>query len=132
MCFWNSKRSFLYFKIWDEISKVEHCDMLFKTLCALHNLLIKEDGLDTNWMGFEESLQEDQLARNKFPSMLLRLHSLYVENSNSTPTRPYTQPEWKRKLEGRKELFTCNNKRVVRKMPQSLFIECLVEHFNIC
>ena len=30
--------------------KVEHCDMLFKTLCALHNLLIKEDGLDTNWM----------------------------------------------------------------------------------
>ena len=56
--------------------KVEHCDMLFKTLCALHNLLIKEDRLDTNWMGFEESLQEDQVSRNKFPSMLLRLHSL--------------------------------------------------------
>ena len=63
--------------------KVEHCDMLFKTLCALHNLLIKEDRLDTNWMGFEESLQEDQVSRNKFPSMLLRLHSLYVENCNT-------------------------------------------------
>ena len=112
--------------------KVEHCDMLFKTLCALHNLLIKEDRLDTNWMGFKESLQEDQVSRNKFPSMLLRLHSLYVENCNTIPNRPYSQPEWKRKLERRKELFTDNNKRAVRKMPQSLFIECLVEHFNIC
>ena len=64
--------------------------------------------------------------------MLLRLNSLYVENSTSTPTQPYTQPEWKRNFEGRKDFFTCNNKIVVRKMPQSLFIECLVEHFNIC
>ena len=106
--------------------------MLFNTLCALNNLLIKEDGLDTNWMGFEESLQEDQLARNKLPLILLHLHSLYVENSNSIPTQPYTQPEWKCKLEGRKKIFTCNNKRVVRNMTQSLFIERLVEYFNIC
>ena len=83
-------------------------------------------------MVFEESLQEDQLARNQFPSMLLLLHSLYVEYSNSNSVQPYTQHQWNPKLEQRKELFTYKNKRVVRKMPQSLFVECLVEHFNIC
>ena len=35
--------------------RVDKCDKLFKTLCALHNFLIKADGLDTSWMGIEES-----------------------------------------------------------------------------
>ena len=70
--------------------KVEECDMVFKTLCAIHNFLIKEDGLDTYWMGYEEAHAEDKLSRNKFPSILLRLHSLYVEQTNSTQPQSYT------------------------------------------
>ena len=70
--------------------KVEECDMVFKTLCAIHNFLIKEDGLDTNRMGYEEAHAEDKLSRNKFPSILLRLHSLYVEQTNSTQPQSYT------------------------------------------
>ena len=35
-------------------------------------------------------------------------------------------------MERNKNLFNVNNKRIVRLMPQALFIECLVEHFNIC
>ena len=112
--------------------KVEHCDMLFKTLCAVHNFLIKEDGLDVNWMNFEDAHQEDLIVRNKYPSMLLRLHNLYVENRSSSTSPTYTSPPFKEKLERKKASFTLNNKRVVRLMPQSLFIECLVEHFNIC
>ena len=34
-------------------------------------------------------------------------------------------------LEKAKELFTIDDKCLVRKMPQALFIECLVERFNI-
>ena len=82
-------------------------------------------------MVFKEDIQEDQLERNQYSSMLLCLHSLYTEHSNSTPTQPYTPPQWKQQIEREKELFTFNNKMVVRKIPQSLFVECLVEHFNI-
>ena len=112
--------------------KVEHCDMLFKTLCAFHNMLIKEDGLDCNWMNYREALDQDQMNRNQFPPTLLRLHSLYVDQQNSSIEDQNVYPEWKRRLERSKDQFTFNNKRIVRKMPQHLYIECLVEHFNIC
>ena len=70
------KGQFCILKYVMRFQKVEQCDMLFQTLCALHNYLIKEDGLDTNWMHFEEAHQEDQVSINKFPAMLLCLHSL--------------------------------------------------------
>ena len=38
--------------------KVIKIDKLFKTLCALHNFLIKFDELDMNWMGIEENLED--------------------------------------------------------------------------
>ena len=43
----------------------------------------------------------------------------------------YIIPIWKRSIENAKHLFTIDNKRLARKMPQALFIECLIEHFNI-
>ena len=55
---------------------VENCDKLFKTLCAIHNLLLKADGLNIDWMGYEEALEQDNEKRNQFPPMLLRLHNL--------------------------------------------------------
>ena len=57
------------------LQKVEDYDKIFKTLCTLHNSLIKSDDLDTNWMGYCESFMEDHQRRNTYPLMLLRLHS---------------------------------------------------------
>ena len=84
------KGCFRILKYGMRFQKVDECDMLFKSLCALHNYLIKEDGLDTNWLGYEEAYREDQMSRNLFPPMLLRCHSLYVEQSNSSQSQPYT------------------------------------------
>lgn len=113
--------------------KVKECDKLFKISCALHNMLIKSDGIDTNWMGYDQALMQDQQRRVQFPPMLLCLHSLYVEQIHTTSrsSDAYVASDWKRKLERLKDMFTVNGVRKARLMPQSLFIECLVEHFNI-
>ena len=83
-----------------KFQKVEECDNFFKTLCALHNMLIKSDGLDTNWMGYDQLLMQDQQKRDQLPPMLLCLHSLYVEQMNATSrsSDTYVAPGWKRKL----------------------------------
>ena len=36
------------------LQEVTKCDQMFKALCALHNRLIKVDGLNTNWMGIRQ------------------------------------------------------------------------------
>ena len=110
--------------------------MLFKTIYALHNILLKEDGLDKNWMGVQQAQEEDIRHRNQMPAMLLRLDSLFVEYSNSTNTTnnesvPYEVPAWKIQIQRRSHSFTINNARVVCLMPKHLFVECLVEHFSI-
>ena len=112
--------------------KVENCDMLFKTLCAMHNFLIKEDGLDIGWMNYKDMLEEDQMKRNQFPSMLLRLYNLCMEIINSSSEEEETHTPWKRVMCSIKHKFTNKKKRIVRKMPQKIFIECLFEQFTIC
>ena len=126
------KGCFRILKYGIRFQKVEQCDMLFKTLCALHNFLIKEDGFETNWMHFGDTYQEDVTTRNKFPLMLLRFHNQYVEHRSYALPQAYTHPLWKENLARKKASFTFNNTRVVRLIPQALFIECLVENFNIC
>ena len=130
------KGRFFILKYGLRFRNVKHCDMLFKTLCALHNILLKEDGLDKNWMGVQQAQEEDIRHRNQMPAMLLRLDSLFVEYSNSTNSTnnesvPYEVPAWKRQLQRRSHSFTINNACVVCLMPQHLFVECLVEHFSI-
>ena len=115
---------------------VKNCDILFRTLCALHNILLKEDGLDKKWMRVQQAQEEDIRHCNQMPAILLRLDSLFVEYSNSANAKnsesvPYEVPAWKRKLQRRSQSFTINNARVDRLMPQHLFVECLVEHFSI-
>ena len=34
--------------------KITYCDKMFITICALHNRLIKFDGLDKNWIGIRQ------------------------------------------------------------------------------
>ena len=94
------KGRFCSLKYGMRFQSVDTCDKLFKTLCALHNLLIKADGLDMNWLGYEEALDEYVTKRNQFPVMLLRLHSLYVEmeNERRQVELRYQAPAWKREL----------------------------------
>ena len=63
-------------------------------------MLIKYDGLDTNWMEICQEKQQYWRARNQFPPMLMRLDSLTVENGHSTniDEQPYQVPNWKHKL----------------------------------
>ena len=51
------KGRFHFFKYCIRFQSVENCDNLFKTFCAIHNLLFKADGLDIVWMGYEEALE---------------------------------------------------------------------------
>ena len=101
---------------------ITKCDQMWLTCCALHNLLLEYDGLDTNWE--EGQFTEDNetsfaMARLGNPSF--HPHASNYDNdvmgdeSISLLCKEYTR----------------NNCRVVRKMPLKLFKQCQINHFDI-
>ena len=90
------------------------------------------DGLDKNWETGVKSFWEKKNKENchfnsKTPFAIQRLNrletniedSFIIENHDATYLSDLCQK------------FTLNGKRIVSKMPLSLFRKCLVEHFDI-
>ena len=116
------KGSFSILRYGLRFQSITKCDQMWLTCCALHNLLLEYDGLDTNWE--ESQLTEDNetsFAMSRLGNPSFHPHPSNNDNgligngSISLLCREYTR----------------NNCRVVRKMPFELFKQCLINHFDI-
>ena len=113
-------------------ASIEKCDKLWLTCCALHNKLLFVDGLHESWEEGVASKWEkinDNFNRNatSAPFAITRLGRSFdsgelpvQDASNHTNRSPSCFTK-----------YTVNDKRIVSKMPLSLFQNCLVNHFDL-
>ena len=116
---------------------IANCDKMWLTCCALHNLLLDVDGLDKNWNNSPTSDWERFYSQNRGDDYNLRLETPFAisrlnrnfalkedEDSNDTDNDTnITSLSF--------EKYTVNGKRIVHKMPLTLFRKYLVQHFDI-
>ena len=103
--------------------KISLCDKLFLTCCSLHNLLLVKDGLDKNW---ETDRIDKEIQQTPFAIQKLN-RSIRVQNEKRFNRRRNCADH----ISDQCKKYTIQNKRVVHKMPLSLFQLCLVNHFDI-
>ena len=98
------------------------CDQMWLTCCALHNLLLDYDGLDSNWDN------GNNMNGIEMPFAITRLNqpTSHPVDSNSNDG---IVPE--KLLSTLCKKYTRNNYRIVKDMPLELFKKCLVNHFDI-
>ena len=101
---------------------IKRCDQTWLTCCALHNLLLDHDGLDTNW----ERTQLNEHNDTSFAMERLGNPSLNINTSNNVNDVPQYA-----NFSSLCKDYTRNGYRVVRKMPLELFKQCLINHFDI-
>ena len=111
------------------------CDKLFLTCCSLHNLLLDKDGLDKNWeTGGQSHWNKDYNAHNIDTEIVTTPFAIQQLNRNirkDNDTRFNTRRNNGKKISEQCRPYTVDGKRVVSKMPLSLFQNCLVNHFDI-
>ena len=116
---------------------IEHCDQMWLTCCALHNLLLNIDGLDKNWENGVRSNWEECYTQNQ------------CNNINMNIDTPFSIQRLNRDLTLVEDMesgydtddqigmntsmtnYVEDGKRIVSKMPLSLFRQCLINHFAI-
>ena len=101
---------------------IAKCDETWLTCCALHNLLLHNDGLCNNW-----DISDDG-ENHEIPFAMSRLDqpTSHPNNSNST-TRVASDDSTAETC----RLYTEKNYRIVKDMPMELLKRCLVNHFDI-
>ena len=110
------------------------CDQLWLTCCALHNMLLKTDGLDKSWDMGVRSDWEDMHNRDRSkvtPYAISRLNHPSPRNTDDSIDDSNTYESIGNHISAQCKKYTVNNKRVVAKMPLALFKRCLVNHFDI-
>ena len=117
------KRRFAILKYGIRLGHIAECDKVWSTCCALHNLLLFYDKLDQGWESINsDSIYNENGAKTTVPFAIQRLtrHSLEPTIAKG---RSYSENFF--------DKYTVNGKRVVRKMPLSVFQERLVHNFDI-
>lgn len=113
-------------------ARIEQCDQLWLTCCALHNMLLFVDGLDENWENgvasdWERFNSEFSKENSIIPFSISKLNRHLVDKTvEIQPEEPSGN------LDKNFKKYTVGNRRIVSKMPLSLFQQCLVNHFEIC
>ena len=135
--FGSLKRRFAILKYGIRLGRIEQCDKVWRTCCALHNLLLFHDGLDKGWEKGRKLYERDPIIDNDYdeddddedddddddvPFALTRLNRL---SSTKVPTN-YT--EYPDKYFNK---YSVDNKRHVSKIPLEIFQERLIHHFDI-
>ena len=133
--FGSLKRRFAVLKYGIRLGRIEQCDKVWRTCCALHNLLLFHDKLDKGWdTGTKPSYQKDNLDANNdnegyddyddvdVPFALTRLNRL----SSANVPNNYVEYE-----ENHFNKYTVDGKRQVSKIPLKEFQERLIHHFDI-
>ena len=109
------------------LRSIEKCDQLYVTCCALHNRLLFIDGLDKGWKDGVESNWERE-NRDETPFAVQRLHRL--SNNDNVQSHDDNDDNIVNTLHYNN--YEVNGKRIVSKMPLTVFQNRLIEHFDIC
>ena len=113
---------------------IKQCDKLWLTCCALHNKLLFVDGLDkcweegvaSHWEKINEKYKKNATQTSFAVSRLGRKFyngEINTENEFKHTSASPSSDCFKK--------YTANGKRIVSKMPLSLFQNCLFNHFDI-
>jgi len=126
--FGSLKRRFAILKYGIRLGKIEQCDKVWRTCCALHNLLLFHDKLDKGWERGQKLYEnhkdddDDDYDEGDVPFAITRLNRL---SSMSVPSN-YTEYE-----DNFFNKYSVEGKRVVSKLPLNVFQERLIHHFDI-
>ena len=114
-------------------SKVLHCEQTWLTCCALHNMSLHVDGLHENWenggVSFWEIMDKKCSINNENKTLPFAISRL-----NRDLNETYSKVEVDQiNLDDAPDFTKCTheNKRIVLKIPLSLFQQCLVNHFDV-
>ena len=118
------------------IHGTQSCDDIFKTCCALYNLLLEGDGIDneSNWLGdwgLHNSL--DDVINDITPYALLRLRSPAQVRSDDTSTLGTycIIANTERNTNDNQQFEFVEGDTNIRNMSLTSFRQKLVEHFDI-
>ena len=113
------KKRFSILKKGIRLGSIEKSDKVWRTCCALHNLLLFNDGLDKNW---DADAKEMNFRRvdDVIPFALRRLTS---DDRSSCNHATYET--------GHFNECSKDGKRVLSKIPLNVFQERLIHHFDL-
>ena len=114
------KKRFSILKTGIRLGSIEQSDKVWRTCCALHNLLLFHDGLDKNWDTGKRMNPSNRKVNEVIPFALQRLTSNDKSSSNHTK---YEKNFFNK--------YSLGGKRVVSKLPLEIFQERLIHHFDI-
>ena len=127
------KGRFAIFRYGYRFHQITDCDRTWLTCCALHNMLLEIDGLHKDWEECQVSewesiyrkyLSMDPDALSDVPFAIRRLNQQFNHQQEIDPLLIEDMHEYCKK-------YTVNGKRVVSKMPLSVFRQCLIKNFDI-
>ena len=105
---------------------IERCDEIWKTCCALHNMLLFIDGLHKNWESGAcsnwETSNTNYEKRNQGKLAINRLNN---------PSVGCREKDTVQANDCNLDEYEVNNIRIVRNMPIEIFQAKLIEHFDI-
>lgn len=115
------KKRFTVLKTGIRLGSISQCDKVWRTCCALHNLLLFHDGLDKDWEAGIKMNSSSRKVNEKLPFALDRLtrNKENVTNNHTTYQKDYFKK------------YSLGGKRVVSKIPLDIFQERLVHHFDL-
>ena len=104
------KKRFSVLKTGFRLQSIAQCDKVWRTCCALHNLLLFNDGLDKNWETGKKMKTSSCDVNDVIPFAIQRLISNDKCSNNHTK---YEKDYFKK--------YSLGGKRVVSKIPLDIF-----------
>ena len=99
--------------------------MIWKTCCALHNMLLVSDGLNNEWECTSTNEPNMDCLNGDIPFAISRLNNVIPRQLYADDTDQLTSNVGRQKISKQ----TIN---VVRELSHELFQQKLIQHFDIC
>ena len=131
------KGRFLILRYGIRFHKIVMCDKLWVTCCAMHNMLLDIDDLRKNWQNGAKSdweiFNNDHKNRSKIrtPFAINRLHRHQEMEDTDEDDEYDSYVDNNTDISKICDKYSSNGKRIVSRMPLSLFRQCLINHFDI-
>ena len=110
-----------------KLGKIKNCDDIWLTCCALHNILLKLDGLDTNWDTSQYTNQMNIINSSNNISQPFALNRLKcrisLQNNNFDDHEKIDNSIF--------DCYTEDGYRIISKIPFDMFRKALIHHFDI-
>ena len=113
------------------IRNISKCDQIWKTCCALHNLLLFVDGLHNHWESGKKSNWEKQFEQPKMKKLPYVLYCLNQNLEQSYNIESVDETELSDTDKKAIKRCTVNGERRLNKLPLKVFMKLLANHFDI-